>query len=285
MAPVSVPVTLGAPRFRSVEAGGFLVTEARFAAGELAPHFHDRACLAVILEGSFEVRFAGKNLHCPPSTFLCEPAGEKHANRFGNTGARVVVVQPSAAGLERLRAEGSWLDGIHCDPASPAAALGWRLAHEMRAPDKASALAIEGLALEMLAEAARVVSPVARGPKHPPSWLARVLEVLHARCREHVGLEELAAEAGVHPTHLTRVFRQHHGVSIGSYVRRLRLDWARREVVRSQDSLASLALRAGFADQSHFTRAFKRHTGLTPDRYRRQAGGDGSGAPFPNADG
>jgi AraC-like DNA-binding protein len=56
---------------------------------------------------------------------------------------------------------------------------------------------------------------------------------------------------------------------MGSYVRRLRLDWAARELVRSETSLAGVALEAGFADQSHFTRFFKRHTGLTPQAYRR----------------
>jgi AraC family transcriptional regulator len=56
---------------------------------------------------------------------------------------------------------------------------------------------------------------------------------------------------------------------MGSYVRRLRLDWAAGELVRSDRSLAALAVAAGFADQSHFTRFFKRHTGFTPNTYRR----------------
>jgi AraC family transcriptional regulator len=76
----------------------------------------------------------------------------------------------------------------------------------------------------------------------------------------------------VHPAHLSRAFRTYFKVSVGSYVRRLRLDWAREELARSTTSLATVALAAGFADQSHFTRAFKRHTGLTPQRFRRSTG-------------
>jgi len=72
--------------------------------------------------------------------------------------------------------------------------------------------------------------------------------------------------------HLTRVFHQCYGVTPGQYVRALRLDWAAAQLAASAGSpapsLASLAQQAGFSDQSHFTRAFKRHTGHTPAQYR-----------------
>ena len=58
---------------------------------------------------------------------------------------------------------------------------------------------------------------------------------------------------------------------LGAYVRSLRLDWVAGRLVQSEESLASLALAAGFADQSHLTRAFKCHSGLTPQAYRRAA--------------
>jgi AraC family transcriptional regulator len=55
---------------------------------------------------------------------------------------------------------------------------------------------------------------------------------------------------------------------MGSYVRRLRLEWAAKELGRTDSSLAAIALAAGFADQSHFTRAFKYQVGITPSVYR-----------------
>jgi len=48
----------------------------------------------------------------------------------------------------------------------------------------------------------------------------------------------------------------------------LRLEWAAEELARDDARLADVALRAGFADQSHFTRLFRRHTGVTPGHYR-----------------
>jgi AraC-like DNA-binding protein len=58
-------------------------------------------------------------------------------------------------------------------------------------------------------------------------------------------------------------------MTIAEYVRMLRLDWAAARVAKSEEPLSAIALRAGYADQSHFTRAFKRRTGLTPAQYRR----------------
>jgi len=82
------------------------------------------------------------------------------------------------------------------------------------------------------------------------------------------GTEELAAAAGVQPAQLTRAFRAHYGEGIGEYARRLRLEWAAESLVRTDVGLALLAAEAGFADQSHFTRAFRRLYGLAPGRYR-----------------
>ena len=72
----------------------------------------------------------------------------------------------------------------------------------------------------------------------------------------------------VHPAHLARVFRAHHGETIGHRIRRLRLDWAMGELVEGEPPIREIATRAGFAHQSHFTRAFKAYTGSSPARYR-----------------
>jgi AraC-like DNA-binding protein len=69
-------------------------------------------------------------------------------------------------------------------------------------------------------------------------------------------------------SHLARSFRLAYGDSLGGYARRLRLEWAATQLVRSEEPLAYLAAKAGFVDQSHFTRAFRCEFGLTPGRYR-----------------
>ena len=262
-----VPVTMGSPSFRSLALDGFSVVEAWFPASDiLAEHSHDRACVAVMLDGSFDLHLTGKAFNCPPSTIFTEPAGETHSNFIGPAGAHVVVVQPDPERAELLRPFAGFLDQATCRKHAGMADRALRLVRELDAADDLSTLAAEGVVLEMLATLARVH---AGGTRQAPPWLLLAQEILHARFGEPIRTADVAEVVGVHPAHLTRVFRRHFNLSMGSYVRGLRLDWAARELAHSEVSISAVALAAGFADQSHFTRFFRRHTGLTPYAYRQ----------------
>jgi AraC family transcriptional regulator len=263
----NVPVTMGSPRFRSLGLDGFAVTEAWFPAEEvLANHTHNRPCVAVMLDGSFDLRFSGKAYHCSPTAAFTEPAGETHANFIGTGGAHVVVVQPDPAETELLRPFAGLLDQATHRHHTGVAERASRLARELDGADDLSIFAAEGIVLEMLVTLARLDTVETR---RPPVWLLRAQELLHAHFGKEIRAGDVASAVGVHPAHLARAFRVHFKLSMGSYVRRLRLEWAAGELLRSDTPLATVALEAGFADQSHFTRFFKRHTGLTPNAYRR----------------
>jgi len=110
----------------------------------------------------------------------------------------------------------------------------------------------------------------------PPGWLLRIREKLHDEWRTVPTLGELAAAASVRPTHLAHAFRAHYGETVGSYLRKLRLNWAITQLATTRDSISSIAAAAGFSDQAHFTRMCKRIVGVTPAAYRSQALGDAS---------
>jgi AraC family transcriptional regulator len=248
----------------SADVNGFTLAELRFPAGYLQDAFEpDLPYVALVLEGGLVKTFARRTIELGQSSGVTMPAGATHSARFGAHGARIAIVKPrspsgAALGcferLAELRGRGfAW--------------LAWRLATELRTSDAAAPLAAEGFALELLAATSRETRP-RRKACRPPVWLRTAEELLRARSGERIRLSDLAAEVGVHPAHLARVFRAHHGVSVGEYGRRVRLTRAAEEIAAGDAPLAAIAARAGFADQSHFTRLFREYVGMTPARYR-----------------
>ena len=77
----------------------------------------------------------------------------------------------------------------------------------------------------------------------------------------------------MHPSHLARSFQRAQGLSAGEYQRGLRIALARKALTDKQRSIADVAAMAGFHDQSHFARVFRRLTGETPRDYRHRTQG------------
>lgn len=264
-----VSTTHGSPTFRTLDVGLLRVTEARFAAHHfLESHAHSRPVVAVILAGSWEEQLGSRVHHCLPGTLQVEPPEECHTNRFHDAGARVLVIEPDPDQETLFSACHAFLTEPSCFDDPGLHAMANRLALEVNNPDNLSTLAVEGIAVDLLASAARLRDQ-RRDAGAPPAWLLSVQERLHAEFVQPPRLEELARVAGVHPMHLTRGFRRLTGMSVGGYVRRLRLEWCADRLVHSSLPLSEIALRAGYSDQSHFTREFHRWSGLTPRGYRQ----------------
>ncbi|MFD9305038.1 helix-turn-helix domain-containing protein [Streptomyces sp. NPDC060048] len=95
-------------------------------------------------------------------------------------------------------------------------------------------------------------------------------ELLDERTVEGVSLEEAAGLLRAHPAHLVRAFSGTFGIAPHQYVVSRRVALARRLLLDGRPP-AETAVEAGFYDQSHFTRHFKRMVGTTPGRYARSA--------------
>lgn len=97
--------------------------------------------------------------------------------------------------------------------------------------------------------------------------LKRVFEFVDAHCGQALGLDELAACAGVSPFHFARAFKASTGETPHRYVLRRRVEHA-KTALRGLTPLAQVALECGFSGQSHFSQRFREMTGLTPSQYR-----------------
>jgi transcriptional regulator GlxA family with amidase domain len=94
------------------------------------------------------------------------------------------------------------------------------------------------------------------------------LEYLHAHDDRMVRIEDVAVEVDLHPGYLARAFREHIGMPIGAYAREIRLERAAADLSTTDDRILDIAIAAGFTDQSHLTRLFRRRFGVTPAQYR-----------------
>lgn len=271
--PGRLPVHRASSERHTVRVGPFRVTDTTYRSALDSPwHHHARNTLSVTLTGSIEDIHRDRAFACPPATVFVKPAGEVHRNRIAREGARVVVIEfePDAAPLPRAGTEA--LSRLLVRPDREVADLAWKLARETRRGDDLAELAIEGIVLEIVAAVARMEDSA---PVAPPAWVDRARELVHARFREGLRLADVAAELGVGQTELSRGFRRHFHVSLSGYARELRIEWAAARLREGDEPISAIALRAGFSDQSHLTRVFRRRRRVTPGAYRRFHRGGG----------
>ncbi len=254
---------------QELQLGGMRFTESwHKASSTISRHAHRWATVTLLVDGSFEELYPfGKDVACEAPAVHIRPPGEPHFDRLGNAGAHNLVLEVDDERLESIRRLSPIFDEVRALKSPQVIALARGIQRELAIRDDASALALEGLALELLGITTREVG---RRSRQVPPWLRRVRELLNDRCRDqNLRLAELASEAGVHPVHLTRAFRTHFACSPGEYLRRLRVEWAADEIRATDRPLADIAGDAGFSDQSHLSRWFKRELGRTPGEWRR----------------
>ena len=104
-----------------------------------------------------------------------------------------------------------------------------------------------------------------------PAWLSVADAAVCERFRQPFDLAALASQAGVHPTHLCRAFRRFRGHTISDAIIGARVQYVARRLTDSEEPLADIAIEAGFTDQSHMSRIFKRITGYAPGEHRHSA--------------
>ncbi len=109
--------------------------------------------------------------------------------------------------------------------------------------------------------------------KKIPLWARELKEIIQDQIDTNLtlSLKDISKSLNVHPTYLSREFsRYFDDLSFGDYIRKLRIERATEMLKTSDHSLAEIAYLTGFSDQSHFTRTFKKVTGIGPFQYRKK---------------
>ena len=233
---------------------------------KLPMHSHELPFFGLLLDGHYGERYLHRQTQFPPFTIMFRPSGIPHQDEIGPRGVRLFEIELRPAWPKRLAECSAALDTPREDSlGGPLLWLGMKLFREVQSSAAPDEFAVESLLAELLSRAVRTP----RHPsKHAPAWFPRILDKLQTEHRRRFTLDELAREAGVHPVHLSRVFRRCTNEGISDYIHRLRVRSACEQMLVPDSSLADISFSTGFADQSHFTRSFRKITGMTPAAFR-----------------
>ncbi len=224
-------------------------------------HSHDQLC--VVLKGHYEESSDARAVTLRAGSVLWRRAGKMHANVIGADDVEVLLIdiEPErsrrfcldSAGRAAYFVPGTF-DEIHRG-----------LLCEVHRSDQTSRIAIEGLVYLL---AARIGRHCTLAKSEMPDWLSNAIELIRSGYLRRIRLSQVAAAAGVHPVTMAVAFRRHFGKSVGDYVTDLRIAHAMQELENTPRPIAEIAQEAGFYDESHMGRVFRRRFGVSPGALR-----------------
>ena len=220
----------------------------------------------MMLRGSYEERYGTRCVAHRTMTVAFRPAGMAHRDQISAPGTRFFIIEVSKHWEDRIKEYlPHWIaQPVMCSGDAPWLAA--RLYDGLRSSTECSPVVVKDIVIDLLVSSSR--SYETRSERRP-RWLGVAVDLINSEFSQALGLDKIASQVGVHPAYLSRIFRKVHRESVGHYVNRLRVRYAGVELAKDPSTpLCEVALAAGFADQSQFTRIFKQIVGITPGAFR-----------------
>jgi AraC family transcriptional regulator len=167
---------------------------------ELPYHSHRLAGFCLVLQGGYTELYGKTALECEPSSIKFHPADEPHSDLYGNKGVHSFIIEPELSWLDQMGANHLIENNPLVFRNNSMAWLMMRIRKEFHSMDAESLLVIEGLALELIAEASRSRRRVSADKE--PRWLRRAKEFIDEQYCEPLTLSAIAEAVGVHPVYL-----------------------------------------------------------------------------------
>jgi AraC-like DNA-binding protein len=260
---------------------GVDLLRARYVTHRYTRHAHETFTFALIEEGIEEFSYGGTLLRAGPGGVALLNPDMVHTGQAGTpAGWAYRVLYPDPGLVGGVAADLGWQRGTPSFPETVVYDAGsarlLRAAHI--AAEHGDALASSSLLRAALAGLLRAHARpgcrarAERGPYRSPAAVRTVRDLLAGRLADPPSLDDLARESGMSPFALVRAFRAETGLPPHAYVNHLRVRLARR-LLDGGVAPADVAAAAGFADQAHLTRHFKRVVGVPPRAYQRDRDG------------
>jgi AraC-like DNA-binding protein len=140
--------------------------------------------------------------------------------------------------------------------------------HAILVDSEAETLRKQSAAITFFSEVQQKLNPASSRPHDDASHqLTRAAEFIAENCTQALTLEDVCKAANLSASHLIRAFKQRYGMTPHAYLINRRIQYSREQLRRGR-LIADVALDAGFADQAHLQRTFKRLVAATPGQYR-----------------
>lgn len=249
-----------------LDLGGITVTKTVYTHDYVDWHCHENAYFTFILCGGLIETDKKNTFRCGPGALLFHYWEEAHCNIKPPEFTQGFHIEIHKSWFDRLQLPQRELGGSFrlYDPAS---VIGfYTMAREASLRDSASQLAIESQLVNVLTRMSQInEKPITA----KPAWVKQLRDILHEEHDEVHSLTVLAARLDIHPVHLSRDFQKHFNSSFGEYIRSIKIQNSLALLQNPSMSLTEIAFACGFADQSHFLRCFKSHTGIKPSQFRK----------------
>jgi len=262
--------------WRHAAVPGVDLLRARYVTHRYTRHAHETFTFALIESGIEEFSYGGSLRRAGPGGVALLNPDMVHTGQAGTPdGWAYRVLYPDPGLVAGVAAELGWLRGTPSFPET--VVYDARSARLLRAAhiaaehgDRLASSSLLRAALAGLLRAhARPGDRSAPGLDRSPTAVRTVRDLLADRLADPPSLDDLARQCGMSSFALVRAFRAETGLPPHAYVNHLRVRLARR-LLDGGLAPADVAVRAGFADQAHLTRHFKRVVGVPPGAYQRE---------------
>jgi len=225
-------------------------------------HTHENPHLSFGLSGQMAV---GRKSHAGLNTIIeqCSyvRAGEEHQIALVSPHCKNINLELEPDFFKRYSLDESDFEKLMSTP-------GWfyvmlRLYKELKVQDRPCRESIEMLVLNLI----EAKLPLFKGLV--PQWVQLAEELLKDNWYQEISLQQIASQIGVHPVTVSKYFARYFGCSLGEYRRRLKVERALALMRSTQKSLTEIAHACAFFDQSHFIRAFREATGVSPKQFTK----------------
>ena len=237
-------------------------------------HWHDEFQLCSIQAGGGELSYLGDDHPTPPASLFIVHPGEVHSNRADEEvgcSYRTMYVAPELfrRAVSEIAGRERGIPFFHVPIIFDRDILNLYIAFHKSLEEPGSSLERDSLLMDLLVKLiARYAEnrPEMRMPGRERRSVKRVREYLIENYAENISLDRLAKIADLSPFHLNRVFREEVGMPPHAFQTQVRILHA-KTFLRQGRPISDTALVTGFADQSHFTRHFKRLVVVPPGKY------------------